>query len=208
MEKQLSGIWQSVKRVISQIAVLCPVDVEIYASDGNLAGKVVDNEIESMLSGKIYICTEGDKKYVYLLDDDSYTVKLKGTDAGTMTYSVQNIDMDTGEAMEEKVFTDVVLESGKQFAGSVKVEENSVVGIEDDSVKLFVVKEDGEPEKEVLADGNGTEAAIGEEPGEPENPDKPGAGDGADKPGSSNPGNKNPDKGKPDEKIQTAKTLS
>ena len=192
MENHLSGIWQSVKRIISQIAVLCPVDVEIYASDGSLAGSVVDNEIEKMLSGKIYICIEGDKKYVYLLDDGSYTVKLKGTDAGTMTYSVQNIDMDTGEVMEEKTFTDVSLESGKQFVGSVKVEENSAVGIEDDSVKLFVVKEDGEPEKEVLADGNGTEAAIEEEPGKPENPDKPGVGDGKDKPGSSNPGGKNP----------------
>ena len=204
MEKQLSGIWQSIKRVISQIAVLCPVDVEIYASDGSLAGSVVNNEIEKMLSDKVYICAEGDKKYIYLLDDDSYTVKLKGTDAGTMTYSVQNIDMDTGEVMEEKTFTDVSLESGKQFAGSVKVEENSVVGIEDNSVKLFVVKEDGELEKEVLADGNGTETTI-EEPGKPENPDKPGAGDGADKPSGSNPGNKNPDKEKPDEKNPDGK---
>lgn len=208
MEKQLSGIWQSVKRVISQIAVLCPVDVEIYASDGSLAGSVVDNEIEKMLPDKVYICTEGDKKYIYLLDDDSYTVKLKGTDAGTMTYSVQNINMDAGEIMEEKTFTDVSLASGKQFSGSVTVEENSVVGIEDDSVKLFVVKEDGEPEKEVLADGNGTEAAIEEEPGKPENPDKPGTGGGTDKPGGSNTGNKNPNKGKPDEKNPDDKTPS
>ncbi|MCI9428149.1 MAG: leucine-rich repeat protein [Eubacterium sp.] len=198
MENQLSGIWQGVKRIISQIAVLCPVDVEIYASDGSLAGSVTGDEAEVMLPGKVYICTEGDRKYAYLLDDDNYTVKLKGTDAGTMTYSVQNIDMDTGEVMGEKTFTDVSLASGKQFSSSVAVEENVASGIAGDEIKLFVVKEGGEAEKEVLADGNGTETAIEKKPEKPEDSDNP--GDKPQHPGGTDSDNKKPNEGKPDNK--------
>lgn len=195
--KMLEPITQKNMETV-QIAVFCSVDVEIYASDGSLAGSVIDNEIEEMESGKVYICVEGDRKYIYLLDDDRYTVKLKGTDVGTMTYSVKNIHMDTGEVMEEKTFTDVVLKFGKQFAGFVAVEDNIASGIADDEIKLFVVKEDGKPEKEALADGNGTEAAIKEEPGKPENPDEG-------KPGDKNPGENGADGKKPSVKVKSIK---
>ncbi|MCI8785549.1 MAG: leucine-rich repeat protein [Eubacterium sp.] len=194
LEKNLSGIWQNIRRMISQIAVLCPVDVEIYASDGSLAGSVVDNEVAELASDKVYICIEGDKKYIYLLDDDDYTIKLKGTDAGTMTYSVQNIDMDTGEVMEEKTFVNVTLTAGKAFAGSVKVKENIATEIATDEIRLFVVKDNGEPEKEVLADGSGTETAVSEKPQEPE---KPGTDDGMETPGSSDSTDKQPDEKNP-----------
>lgn len=204
LEKDLSGIWQNIRRMISQVAVLCPVDVEIYASDGSLAGSVTDNEVAEMASDKVYICIEGDKKYIYLLEDDDYTMKLRGTDAGTMTYSVQNIDMDTGEVMEEKTFVNVTLTAGKAFAGSVKVEENIATEIAADEIRLFVVKDNGEPEKEVLADGSGTETAVSEKPQEPGTDDGTGTPDGSDST-DKQPDEKNPGGGETDKKDSLVK---
>lgn len=160
LKEHVSGIWQNVNKIISGISVLCPVDVEIYTSDGRLAGSITDNAAGETISDKVYICIEGDEKYIYLLDDGSYTLRLKGTAGGTMEYSVQNIDIDTGEAAEEQTFANVSLEADKQFAGSVKVEKNRITDIETEEVRLYVVDGNGKPQKEVLPDGSGTEVSV------------------------------------------------
>ena len=146
------------------IHVFCPVDVEVYTPTGQLAGSITDNVVGDAIEGKVYIYIENDEKYLYLLDDDEYTIKLTGTDDGTMTYAVQNIDAEMGEAAVEQVFENVVLASGKQFASEVKVEGGIAAGVETQEVRLYVLDGDGEPEKEVLPDGSGTEIPIDRPP--------------------------------------------
>lgn len=142
------------------LSMQCPVDVDIYSSDGLLVGSVTNNQINEMNTNKVYMSIFEDEKYVYLLDDDVYTLKMSGTGEGVMTYIVQNIDVTTGNALEEQIFEQVVLVSEKQFISEVKVEESIATDVETQEVKLYVLGGDGEPEKEVLPDGRGTEVPL------------------------------------------------
>lgn len=149
---------------IRVIKCACPVDVEVYDSSGTLVGQVRNNEVINTESEKVYIRVVEDEKYIYVLADDDYTINMIGTDEGTMTYSVQDID-GTGEVVAEKVYQDVKLNSGKLLSSTVA--DISVAS--PSNALLYVVDENGDPEKEVLPDGNGTEVPIDT----PDNPSTP-----------------------------------
>ena len=143
--------------MFTKFSFLCPVDIEIYTADNQLAGEVINNKINIFMPNKMYAYVADDKKYVYV-SDDNYTIKLNGTADGTMEYSVQSVDLNTGEILEEKVFRDVALFNGKQMLSFVDV--NNIDGTNTSIVPLYVLDENGNSIKEVLPDGNGTEVYI------------------------------------------------
>lgn len=147
---------------IRVIKCACPVDVEIYDAAGILVGQVQNNVASDTESEKVYIRVIGDKKYIYVLVDGDYTIKMTGTDDGTMTYSVQDIN-GGGEVVEEKVYQNVKLNSSKLLSSIV----TNISVTNPSNVPLYVVDENGEPEREVLSDGQGTEIPINN----PDNPD-------------------------------------
>lgn len=69
-----------------RVGIHCPVDVYVFNSSGEKVGEIVNNKVNETFD-EIYMYTEGDDKYIYL-DNDLYTLKLKGTDAGTMDYEI------------------------------------------------------------------------------------------------------------------------
>lgn len=74
------------------ITVRCPVDVEISNAAGTIVASVVDNTCVGYIDSNVQIYVLGESKYVLLSGDSSYTVRLTGTDSGTMAYSVQDIN--------------------------------------------------------------------------------------------------------------------
>lgn len=150
--------------------VWCPVDLEIYNSAGELVGSVTDNHVdeENMTSGVLITIggENNDEKYFYFFKEDTYTIKLTGTDTGTMKYAAQYINMNTDAVISEKVFTNVTLFDGKKMTSSVSAwdKADTTVNTEDKidtpEVQLFVLDNNGKPEKEVLPDGNGTEVPV------------------------------------------------
>ncbi len=140
---------------IRVIKCACPVDLEIYDAAGILVGQVQNNVASDTESEKVYIRVIGDEKYIYVLVDGDYTIKMTGTDKGAMTYSVQDVN-GGGEIVAEKVYQNVNLESGKLLNSTVA--DISVTN--PSNVPLYVVDENGKPEKEVLPDGKGTEVPI------------------------------------------------
>lgn len=140
--------------------IFCPVDVEIYTSDGQLAGTVIDNIPNELLPDKVYIDVERDKKHIFLLDNDEYTINLTGTDDGLMEYFVQNIDIDTWDAIEEKNFANVTLNNGKKMVSYINTQNDGGIGADIPNVHLYVLDDNDKLEKEVLPDGNGTEVPI------------------------------------------------
>lgn len=138
---------------IRVIQCACPVDIEIYDSAGLLVGCVKDNVVSETESEKVYICVEETEKYLYLLIDDDYTIKIAGIDDGTMTYSVHELDMSSGETTSEIVYENVALTAGKQMSSVPSVTDVS-------QVPLYVLGDDGQPALEVLPDGNGTEVPF------------------------------------------------
>lgn len=162
--------------------VWCPVDLEIYAKTNEgpvLVGCVKDNKIDECATKSVVLRVDGDRKYFYFPFDGEYTIKLTGSEDGVMTFFVQDMDYNTGEPIKGTgtTFEKVKLSPDKQFVSEVKIAGGVATGITDPRVKLYVLDENGKPEKEVLSDGAGTEVPVTPDlpdvPGIPDTPDTP-----------------------------------
>ena len=136
------------------IKVLCPVDVEVVDSSGAVVGRIVNNKVEYVNpSDNVYFHPQDDEKYIYLFDDGEYTLRMTGTDDGTLNYSVEDIAVD-GSVLSEKEYPNVELTRGKKLISEVGGTT------ETPAVKLLVVDDGGQPVREVLPDGKGTEVPV------------------------------------------------
>ena len=142
-----------------QITVRCPVDVCITDKSGNVVASVKGNVPDyHNAAGNILIFTCGDKKTFFIKEDGQLTVNLTATDSGTMKYMVQNINADTFETIGETTFENVELIKDKQMKGEVNsIEEENITAPDS---RLWVLDNVGQPAKEVLPDGKGTEIPI------------------------------------------------
>ncbi len=149
---------KSLRGVLSIFA--CPVDLKIYDSDGQLLGSVINNVADVALTDRVYISAFDDKKCIFLPNTEAYTIELTGTDSGALTYTIQNVNTDTWEASEEKIFANVALTNGKSMISYINPSTNPEIGMDVPNTQLLVLGNDGKPEKEVLPDGNGTEVYL------------------------------------------------
>lgn len=154
-------------RVMSALCrIACPVDIEIYTSEGQLAGRVINNVAENAIPDKVFISVENDIKNVYLLDNDDYIMKFTGTDKGTMEYTIQGLDLSNCMITNEKVFSNVSLTKGKKMSSKISVWDKTNDAIDSNNkvdipeVQLFILDDDGNVVKEILSDGEGTEVYI------------------------------------------------
>ena len=98
-----------------RVGIHCPVDVYVFNSSGEKVGEIVNNKVNETFD-EIYMYTEGDDKYIYL-DNDLYTLKLKGTDAGTMDYEINEY---TNEKVTRTLnYSDVPLTEGIEYVSFV-----------------------------------------------------------------------------------------
>ena len=134
---------------VCRLRIACPVDVEIYDGDV-LVGAVRDNVIDESVT-TVDVVVEEDVKYVVFPADSQYTVKFLATDAGGMTYAVQEMD---SRSFESKTFENVRLYDGKamisEIGGSVDAPE----------ARLYVLNSKELPVKEVMTDGTETFADL------------------------------------------------
>jgi len=142
------SVFASNKRV----RIACPVDVEIYDSAGNLAGKVINNFVDETINSDVAIVVDDDIKYLYLPASDSYTLKLVGTDTGTMNYTVETIDMLSATTTQQKEFKNVALTAGKIMTSTVG---DTIANLD---VQLLVSDSTGKPIATINT--NGTETPI------------------------------------------------
>ncbi|MCR4671705.1 MAG: leucine-rich repeat protein [Lachnospiraceae bacterium] len=141
------------------IAVECPVDVEVYDSAGKLVGRVESDAQDASIVTTVGIYVEGDHKYIILMDDQEYDFVMTGTDSGEMSYSINLLDQETGEAVETAAFTNVALEKGKTMESKVPSVE-TMSEEEAEPVRLYVLDENSEIAAEVSP--NGEEISVAE----------------------------------------------
>lgn len=132
------------------VRVECPVDVEVYDGDGVLVGRIVNNEIDTSVETRVGLFTDGDKKAILLSEEGRYTVVMTGTDYGEMTCTVETIDPETDEKLEEAAYSHVVLAPGKRFSTEIDTAGTAAPA-------LFVIDENGESVASVSAEGEETD---------------------------------------------------
>lgn len=142
------------------LRVHCPVNVEIYSHSNQLVGSVIDNTVNMAAADKLGIYLNGTEKTIFFLDGGEYAIHLTGTDSGTMTFGIQNLDIDSWTEINTKVFENVALVSGKRMLSCINVEDASNTDTDTSKVQLYVLGDDDAPIKKVLPDGNGTEVPL------------------------------------------------
>jgi len=105
--------------ILQWAKIACPVDVEIYDSQGDLVGKITNNEIDPSIETKVLLLVDGDIKYVVFPSEADYRVKLTGTNVGTMIYTVRETTVKDGAKKKEKEFKNVSLFSGKKMMSEI-----------------------------------------------------------------------------------------
>ena len=104
-----------------KLYVNCPVDVSVYDSDNRLVARIVNDDpqiIENSLIGS-YIDGDG-QKIVILPTDMEYHVVIDATDNGTMTYTVDEYNIDKVTTERVVSYSDIDLTKGAVLTGLVE----------------------------------------------------------------------------------------
>ena len=103
------------------LLVNCPVNVSVYDSSGALVAQIVDdNAVEidgSMIAAYI---DENGQKVVLLPTDEEYQIEVTATDNGTMSYQIEEMDVDSGAAARLVSYYDVPVSTGESFTGTAE----------------------------------------------------------------------------------------
>jgi len=126
------------------IIVRCPVDIEVYNASDKLVGRVTNNIVDTSINQEVLIGIDNDEKYIYLPPDGEFSIKMIGTDNGTLNFHVGYTDMDTWDMQEEKAFKNIKLYKNKTM-------QSTISDVSD--VKLYVVDQNGKATAEILTDG-------------------------------------------------------
>lgn len=117
--------WEKLNRAIMQ----CPVEFEVYDSNGNLIGFVNSSEESEeyiYFTDDIYIDVVGDAKYLYYPTDMDISIKVIAYEDGEMNYTIEQIE--DGVATGRINYVSVPLTAGVAYEqtipANVSLEEN------------------------------------------------------------------------------------
>ncbi len=113
------------EEIYKQYKFFCPVDVNIYKSDGTLAASIVNNKV---IVEELPCYVNGDEKVVYLTGDDTYSLELIGNDTGTMDYIVNEYNS-SSEVIRSVYYYDVPLDEGLTYTDTI---DNEILDEQED----------------------------------------------------------------------------
>lgn len=100
----LSGKSEFVNSRTRQLRVNCPVDITVYNSEGILVVQISNDQVAEIEDSTIAAFIDEDEQKVIVLPvDDEFTVNVKATDDGTVTYTATEYNIDSGTT--EKVIS-------------------------------------------------------------------------------------------------------
>ena len=131
------------------LVIFCPVDVTVINSKGEEIVKIENGEPSAPeeYADEVFVNIVNDEKQIFISGEDSYSVKLTGTDAGTMDYGVYQIGSGQFYCTQKKEYCDVQLFDGKQMISEVDQEKSF------ESVPLYVVDENNNAVSVIAEDG-------------------------------------------------------
>ena len=145
----ISEVFQETKGLY--YLFLCPVDIYIKDSNGNVMASVVGDEVDYSGSDidNVVILTEGDEKLIFVRNQAAADVEMVGTGSGEMTYVVDEGNM-LGESTNPPViYESIKIKKGKKLLSHVDFNDNNV----NEKASLMVVNDSGEKIADVTLDG-------------------------------------------------------
>lgn len=130
----ISGIPDYTDAVFNwkSLIIDCPVDVELYNSNGELVGRIQNNQVDASIVSNVFMTVAEDTKYAFLPGNDTYSIRIIGTDDGTMNYSVLEYDEDL-ENVRIVSTSDIEIRDGGVLYGNI----DDITGTEIENYTLF-----------------------------------------------------------------------
>jgi Mg-chelatase subunit ChlD len=100
------------------IRINCPVDVEVYNDENQLVAAIVNNEPQELTS-LVSSINENGEKLIYLPPDASYSIKVKATDNGKMSYAINEYSYEAGEVTRIRNYYDLPLQKDKTYTSQI-----------------------------------------------------------------------------------------
>jgi len=113
------AFWGSSNSTYRIIHINCPVDVDVYDSSNNLVASFADDVPQDIDSGIIFYINENGEKMIYLPADDEYNIDIEATNNGDMTYSINELNLVSGNIERVVNYYEVPLTNGETFTGIV-----------------------------------------------------------------------------------------
>ena len=104
-----------------KVIIKCPVEVHVYDQNGKLVGRVIDNNVDHSIKNSLLITIGGennDEKTIHIQDNEAYSIKLIGSDTGSMEVEVTNENNNTSY-----VYENIPLELNKEMLFEVSSEQ-------------------------------------------------------------------------------------
>ena len=134
----LDGGYINESNRVRYLKVNCPVDVSVYDSNGNLVAQIVDNEIQLVEDSTIEAGVDmNGQKVVALPADEEFRIEITATDEGTMSYQIEEHDLEQGGVTHVLNYNDIEIEQGDTISGTVDQ------WYEDDSAEYIWEDNDG-----------------------------------------------------------------
>lgn len=145
-----SGTKSGITRVIY---INCPVDVQVYDSDGNLVASIADDQpVPVEGSSIISSVSANDEKIVYLPGNGEYHIEMKATGDGEVSYSVNEHNFVCGMKTRILNYYDIPVQVGDVLTAEIpkisdkELQDNDTNG---STVKYILRNADG---SEISAD--------------------------------------------------------
>lgn len=130
----------------SVTSVRCPVDIEVYDAGGDLMGRTSGDKVTLEETSSVLITARDGEKEIVAPPGTEVTVRITGTDKGTMTVLRQTIDPETDEVLSEKEFADVPVKKGEVFELSADGNDAGRTELKTDGKAVSEKKTDGREE--------------------------------------------------------------
>jgi sporulation protein YlmC with PRC-barrel domain len=134
------------------VQINCPVDVTVYDENGEILGKITDNQLDESYAG-IMMYTVDDQKSIFIDEGEDMQFSIVATDAGTMDISIVEYDLVTGVVSATKEYSTIELKEDKSFSTSISdeimVEDVELEVVDKEGYRVAIVNEDGTETKDI-----------------------------------------------------------
>lgn len=134
------------------VQINCPVDVTVYDENGEILGKITDNQLDEAYAG-IMMYPIDDQKSIFIDEGEDVQFSIVATDAGTMDISIVEYDLVTGVVSATKEYSTIELKEDKSFSTSISdeimVEDVELEVVDKEGYRVAIVNEDGTETKDI-----------------------------------------------------------
>ena len=120
-----------------------PVDIKVYDSQDNLVGEIVNNVAKNIQDSEVLAFVIDNVKQFILPSYNNYTIKIRATDRGVLTYTIERLDVLNNTLIPVNKFENVTLYTGREFISEINDITDVRLLLVENGIEVGEIAEDG-----------------------------------------------------------------